>query len=164
MLGQVKKVSITGERNDDLSSRDRPLLDSEIRERTDQLLLAAAEVDYQEDIIRQREEGINHIRRDVNQIHDLFQDMAMHVSTQGEMLDNIEVNVTNARDQTGDANEQLRAANRRSPTARKTIMQFLILGLLLLIIILMLKSLIDPRVADDATVVASFFQTSIFQT
>ena len=164
MLGQVKKVSITGERNDEISHSERPLLESEIRERTDQLLLAAAEIDYQEDVIRQREEGINHIQRDVNQIHNLFQDMAMHVATQGEMLDNIEANVTSARDQTGQANNQLRAANQRAPSARKTAAQFLILALMLVIIILMLKSLLSPGTVADFFGSVTLFPTSTVQT
>lgn len=144
MLGRVKKVSISGERNDEGTGQERPLLESEARERTDQLLIAAAEIDYQEDIIRQRAEGINDIQRDVNQIHGLFQDMAVHVSQQGEMLDNIEVNVTNARDQTGQAREQLERANRRGPSARKTIMQFLLLLLLFIILIALFRTLLHP--------------------
>jgi t-SNARE complex subunit (syntaxin) len=144
MLGQVKKVSVAGEKDDDIQTTRRPLLDAEVRERTDELLLAAAEVDYQEEIVRQREEGINHIQRDVNKIHDLFQDVAMHVTQQGEMLDNIEANVTNARDETGAANQQLLHASRRAPSARQNFLCFLLILFIILVAVAMVKGVLAP--------------------
>jgi t-SNARE complex subunit (syntaxin) len=141
MLGQVRKVAIAGDSSNDVDSHDKPLLESEIRERTDQLLLAVAEVDYQENLIRERQEGINIIHRDVNTIHNLFLDVASHVSAQGESLDHIESNVTNARDQTSQANEQLSVASRRAPSRRKTCLQFLLLVLLFFVMAGMFKSL-----------------------
>ena len=146
MLGQVKKVSIAGERDDLEPGNDRLLSESEVRQRTDQLLLASAEIDYQEDLIRQREEGINTIQRDVNTINRLFQDVAVHVTNQGEMLDNIEANVTNARDQTSLANRELSSENRRSPSAKRTFFQFLILLILLIVVVLMIRSLFHPYI------------------
>ncbi len=146
MMGQVKKVSLAGEREDIEQGNERLLTESEVRQRTDELLLASAEIDYQEDLIRQREEGINTIQRDVNTINRLFQDVAVHVTNQGEMLDHIESNVTNARDQTSQANRELTAANRRSPSAKRTLLQFLILLILLILIILMIRSLFHPYV------------------
>lgn len=140
MLGQVRKVALSGERDDHLQN-ERPLLESEKRERTDQLLLAAAEIEYQEDIIREREEGINAIHRDVNTIHSLFQDIATHVTTHGEMLDHIESNVTAARDETSRANDELQRASRRGPSGRKTLAQFLLLLLLFVILLVLFKQL-----------------------
>lgn len=134
-------MALAGDSSNDVGSHDKPLLESEIRERTDQLLLAVAEVDYQENLIRERQEGINVIHRDVNTIHNLFLDVASHVSAQGETLDHIESNVTNARDQTNQANEQLSVATRRAPSRRKTCLQFLLIVLLFLVMAAMLKSL-----------------------
>ena len=144
MIGQVKKVALSGERGDVETGQERLLSDPEIRERTDELLLASAEIDYQEDLVRQRGEGITSIQRDVNTINRLFQDVATHVSNQGEMLDNIEANVTSARDQTSLANRELSTANRRGPTAKRTFLYFLLLLLLLLFMILLMRSLVYP--------------------
>lgn len=141
MLGQVRKVALAGDSSNDVGSHDKPLLESEIRERTDQLLLAVAEVDYQENLIRERQEGINVIHRDVNTIHNLFLDVASHVSAQGETLDHIESNVRNARDQTSQANEQLSVATRRAPSRRKTCLLFLLLVLLFFVMAAMFKSI-----------------------
>lgn len=144
MLGQVKKVSVAGDENDSIDNNARPLLESDIRERTDELLLAAAEVDYQEELIRQRGEGISNIHRDVTQIHGLFQDMSLHVSQQGQMLDNIEANLTVASDRTRNANEQLTTAARRIPNARQNCMRALLLVILLLFMVLMFRALLVP--------------------
>lgn len=154
MLGQVKKVSVAGEKDDDIQATSRPLLDAEVRERTDELLLAAAEVDYQEEIVRQRGEDINHIQRDVNKIHDLFQDVAMHVSQQGEMLDNIEAHVSNARDETGGAYEQLLHASRRAPRARQNFLCFLLILFVILVAAAIAKGVVAPpfiRMGLDGT-------------
>jgi t-SNARE complex subunit (syntaxin) len=142
MLGRVQKVSVAGERSDNLSPRNRPTLhEDEQRNVTDQMLMVAAEVDIQEELIRQRETGINTIQRDVNRIHDLFQDVALHVSDQGQVLDNIEANVASAADRTRNANDQLISANRRRGTTRQNLLCLLLISILILILILMIKSL-----------------------
>lgn len=145
MLGQVKKVSISGERSDIEQGSERPLLEAEIRERTDQLLLASAEVDYQEELIRQRQEGINSIQRDVTTINRLFQDVSTHVAAQGEMLDHIEANVTNARDQTSRATQELTSATRRGPSGRRTCVHLLVIAILILVLLAMFRALFQPR-------------------
>jgi hypothetical protein len=145
MLGQVKKVSISGERSDIEQGHDQPLLESEIRERTDQLLLASAEIDYQEEMIRQRQEGINTIQRDVTTINRLFQDVAVHVSAQGEMLDHIEANVTNARDETERATQELSSASRRAPSGRRTCVHLIVVVVLILVLLAMIRALFLPH-------------------
>ena len=137
---------MAGERNDDTDHRDRPLLDEEERrDVTDQMLLAAAEVDFQEEIIRHRGAGIESIQRDVHRIHDLFQDVAVHVSDQGQTLDHIEANVTSAADRTREANQQLNAANRRQGTTRQNLLCLLLISLLILVLLAMIKSLFRPN-------------------
>jgi t-SNARE complex subunit (syntaxin) len=152
MLGRVQKISVAGERNDDLPPRDRPLLDEDERRNvTDQMLLAAAEVDFQEEIIRQREAGINNIQRDVHRIHDLFQDVAIHVTDQGQVLDHIEANFASAADRTRNANDQLIAANRRRGSTRQNMFCLLLISILILIVLLMIKSLFRASLSTTLT-------------
>ena len=152
MLGQVRKVSVAGDKNDETPSMGQPLLDeSEKRDRTNQMLLAAAEIDYQEDIIRERESGINHIHRDVNRINQLFQDVAIHVTQQGESLDHIEANVTSARDQTANANRQLRTASERGPSVRRNLFCLLLVFVLILFVIVLLKISLSPLAINGPT-------------
>jgi t-SNARE complex subunit (syntaxin) len=144
MLGRVQKVSVSGE-HIDVNSAQRVLIDDdERRQATDQMLLAAAEIDYQEEIIRQREAGINNIQRDVHRVHELFQDVAIHVSHQGQTLDHIEANVTSARDRTGEANTQLSLANRRGGGTRQNLLCLVLIAILILILLVMIKSLFKP--------------------
>ena len=138
MLGQIRKVSLSGEGHDG-SVEEQPFLDEDERLVTDELLLAAAEIDYQEDVIRQREVGINNIQKDVTKINELFQDVALHVTRQGEALDNIEANVTSARDRTSQAAEQLVVANRRAPSTRKNLMCMMLIVLVFIVFIGILK-------------------------
>lgn len=144
MLGKVQNVSLAGEHDDPVTNSARPLLDDNELRATDQMLLAVAELDYQEDIVRQREAGIQGIQRDVNTIHGLFQDVAMHVSHQGQMLDSIEANVEAASDRTREANSQLDAANRRAPSTRRNIKCMLVMVFLILIILILFKDMFKP--------------------
>lgn len=161
MLGKVQKVSIAGENNDNVADSSKPLLDDEaaLRE-TNQMLLAVAELDYQEDLVRQREAGIQGIQRDVNTIHGLFQDVAVHVSHQGQMLDSIEANVAAASDRTREANSQLAAANRQAPSTRRNLKCILIMLLMIIIILVLLKDLIFPR---NLYVLDRFIGSSVFR-
>ncbi|KAF4671354.1 Nin1 binding protein [Perkinsus chesapeaki] len=83
---------------------------------TDALLLSMAELDLQEDIIREREEGIRNIHSDIVAIRGLFQEVAWHVTEQGQVIDNIETNMGQAALRTGQANRELAIA---SETVRK---------------------------------------------
>lgn len=140
MLGSVKKVSRAGRNDDGPNGSSSSLLDAGKQEVTDQLLLAAAQIDYQEDIVRQRGEGINGIQKDLTKINGLFQDMALNVSSQGEMLDHIEANVTSARDRTAQASTELASANRRSPSTRRNLLCLILILLLFVVLIGLLKA------------------------
>jgi len=150
MLGRVQRVSVAGEHNDDVTNPERALLqEADRKQATDNMLLAAAEIDYQEEIIRQREAGINNIQRDVHRVHELFQDVALHVTNQGQTLDHIEANVTSARDRTSEANEQLTDANRRGGTTRQNFLCLLLIVILILVVLAMIRSLFKPSWPDS---------------
>ncbi|EER18479.1 hypothetical protein Pmar_PMAR005422 [Perkinsus marinus ATCC 50983] len=84
-----------------------------VEDPTDALLLSMAELDLQEDIIREREEGIRNIHSDIVAIRGLFQEVAWHVSEQGQVIDNIETNMGQAAHRTGQANRELAIASER---------------------------------------------------
>jgi t-SNARE complex subunit (syntaxin) len=138
---------MSGDKTDEVETSLIHVTESEIKERTDELLLASAEVDYQEELIRDRSQGISNIQRDVNTINRLFQDVSAHVSHQGDMLEHIETNVTNARDQTQRATHELATASRRSPSGRRTCLQLLVVLFLVLVALALLRSLLRPSVS-----------------
>jgi len=89
------------------------------------------ETDFNESLIREREEGIKDIEKTVKEVHEIFVDLSNLVSEQGEMIDNIESNVETSVDQTSKGVEELRAASKYQRSART---KMCILALILVII------------------------------
>ncbi|KAI6859822.1 t-SNARE [Hortaea werneckii] len=95
------------------------------------------EVDFQESLIIERESEIRNIEQSVGELNELFRDVAHMVHEQGTNLDVIADNVTNTRDDTRNADSQLRTASRHQKSARgKMCCLLLILMVVLTIIIL----------------------------
>jgi len=104
----------------------------------EQLRLAdQSEVDFQESLIIERESEIRNIEQSVGELNELFRDVAHMVHEQGQSLDIISDNVTNVRDDTRGADEQLRTASRHQKSARnKACCLLLILAVILTVVIL----------------------------
>ncbi|EMC96942.1 hypothetical protein BAUCODRAFT_32688 [Baudoinia panamericana UAMH 10762] len=95
------------------------------------------EVDFQESLIIERENEIRNIEQSVGELNELFRDVAHMVHEQGGQLDIISENVTQTRDDTKNADQQLRTASRHQKSARgKMCCLLLILVVVLTIIIL----------------------------
>jgi len=69
--------------------------------------------------IQDKHKDILKLERSVQTIHQMFVDMAMLVQQQGEMLDNIELNVQEAVDYVKKANKQLDKAKKQHIKSRK---------------------------------------------
>ncbi|OQN98984.1 hypothetical protein B0A48_14844 [Cryoendolithus antarcticus] len=96
-----------------------------------------AEVDFQETLIIEREVEIQNIERNVAELNELFRDVAHMVHEQGQSLDIISENVTSTRDDTRNADQQLRTASRHQKSARgKACCLLMILVIVLVVIIL----------------------------
>lgn len=104
----------------------------------EQLRLAdQSEVDFQESLIVEREAEIRNIEQSVGELNDLFRDVAHMVHEQGQQLNLIEDNVTNVRDDTQAADQQLRTASRHQRNARnKACCLLIILAVILTVVIL----------------------------
>jgi syntaxin 7 len=104
----------------------------------DQIRLAdQSEVDFQESLIVERESEIRNIEQSVSELNELFRDVATMISDQGNMLDTIDVNVMNTRDDTRNADQQLRTASRHQKSARgKACCLLVILAIILAVVIL----------------------------
>uniref|UniRef100_A0A8C2I4Y9 Syntaxin 2b n=1 Tax=Cyprinus carpio TaxID=7962 RepID=A0A8C2I4Y9_CYPCA len=72
--------------------------------------------------IESRHKDILQLESSIKELHDMFVDMAMLVETQGEMIDNIEKNVTNAVDYVGQAKVETKKAVRYQTQARREMM------------------------------------------
>jgi len=95
------------------------------------------EVDFQENLIIEREGEIRQIEQSVGELNELFRDVAHLVRDQGDMLDAIDVNIENTLTDTRGADVELRSASRYQKAARnKACCLLLIMSIVLLIVIL----------------------------
>lgn len=95
------------------------------------------EVDFQESLIVERESEIRNIEQSVGELNELFRDVAHMVSEQGQSLDIISENVTQTRDDTRNADQQLRTASRHQKSARGKACCLLIILIVVLTVIIL---------------------------
>lgn len=69
-------------------------------------------VQLNEELLAEREEGINKLTRGVEEISELFQDMSILVSQQGYQIDNIETNINNSLSHVTKANVEFKKAEK----------------------------------------------------
>jgi len=95
------------------------------------------EVNFQEQLIIEREGEIRQIEQSVGELNELFRDVAHIVREQGDVIDAIDVNVENTLNDTRGADVHLRSASRYQKAARnKACCLLLILAIVLIIIVL----------------------------
>lgn len=93
-----------------------------------------------EDVIAEREQGINNIHRTVNEVSEIFQDLALLVTEQGDHIDNIQTNIESAAAQTSRGVRELAKANRSQKRARSRLCCLALSMIVLLVVfILVLK-------------------------
>lgn len=86
-----------------------------------------AQVDDQSAFIEEREEGIKQLESTMLEVNDIFKDLGNIVTEQGEMLDNIEYNMTATSTHVENGTEQLGKASRYQKKARKKMMCLLVI-------------------------------------
>ena len=122
---QQSAQSPTGERQQQAQLMDEPQLAQQ------------DEVDFQENLIIEREGEIRQIEQSVGELNELFRDVATIVREQGDQLDVIDVNVENTLTDTRGADTELRSASRYQKAARnKACCVLLIMGIVLIFVII----------------------------
>ncbi|KAL7273104.1 SNAP receptor [Rhizina undulata] len=103
-----------------------------------QLALAdQSEVEFQETLIAEREGEIREIEQGITELNEIFRDLGTMVTAQGEMIDNIEQNVSNAAVSTKAADRELTQAARYQKGARnRACCLLLILAIVFTVILL----------------------------
>ncbi|XP_041719361.1 syntaxin-2 isoform X2 [Coregonus clupeaformis] len=89
--------------------------------------------------IESRHQDIIRLESSIRELHAMFMDMAMLVENQGDMVNNIEKNVSNAAEYIGRAKEETKKAVRYQKKSRRKLFWLAIcvaLGLLILVIII----------------------------
>ncbi|KDP25844.1 hypothetical protein JCGZ_22874 [Jatropha curcas] len=92
--------------------------------------------------IQERHDAVKEIEKKLLDLHQIYLDMAVLVEAQGEILDNIESQVTNAVDHVQSGTEALKVAKSLQRRSRKCMMISIIL--LLIIAIIIVLSIVKP--------------------
>lgn len=97
-------------------------------------------VTYNEALIEERDQGIAEIGQQINEVHEIFQDLAVLVHDQGEMVDDIDQNITRTAQHTEEANTQLQSAERHQRASRRRMCFILaVVGFILAVLVVVLS-------------------------
>lgn len=100
-------------------------------------LAPQSDVDFQSNLIIEREAEIRQIEQSVGELNELFRDVATMVHEQGTQLETIEGNVVQTAEDTRGADTELRKAYKHQKSARnKACCLLLILAIVLIVIVL----------------------------
>ncbi len=93
--------------------------------------------------IKDRHEEIIKLEKSIKELHQLFLDMAVLIDQQGEMLDRIEFNVSNAEDYTAEAAVQLNSAlsYQRSARKKKLICLAIVIAIIIAVVVILIIKL-----------------------
>lgn len=109
----------------------------QLQEQENLQLAAQDDVDFQDALIREREQEIQNIEQGVSDLNVLFQQVAQIVTEQGEQLNTITDNVEDVYASTQNADYELRQASRYQKNARsKMCVLLIVLAVILTIIVL----------------------------
>ncbi|CAH8544155.1 unnamed protein product [Dicrocoelium dendriticum] len=96
--------------------------------------------------IEARHEDILKLEKSISELHELFQDLATLVSTQGDLIDTIQHNVNATRDHVEVAKQAThKAVEYKTKSRKKLIIICSVVGVILLIVILSLIGTLVPR-------------------
>eukprot|EP00123_Amoebidium_parasiticum_P009885 comp19764_c2_seq1/m.23646 comp19764_c2_seq1/g.23646 ORF comp19764_c2_seq1/g.23646 comp19764_c2_seq1/m.23646 type:complete len:297 (-) comp19764_c2_seq1:67-957(-) len=93
------------------------------------------EVEYNEAIIAEREEGIERIHTEILQVNEIFRDLGTMVSEQGAQLDHIEANLSSTNNTTAKGLQDLTEAQKHQRKARGKLCCILFVALVVAMIL-----------------------------
>merc|ERR1712216_282075 len=98
-------------------SEQQSLLQS-ARGRRQELVRNEGEMEFNNALIEEREQGILEIQQQIGEVNEIFQDLAVLVNEQGQMIDDIEANIVSTAVRTKDAQRELTKADKSQKAAR----------------------------------------------
>jgi len=129
----------TGDLDDEGGERSGLLEREREREKREELIQVDQELHFTEALIHEREQGIKDIERSVHDVNEIFRDLAVLISDQGNALDDIESGIVNTQQQSETAASELKKAAANQKRARRTmfclVTVLLLVGILVVLII-----------------------------
>lgn len=111
-------------------------------------LVPDSELEYQEQVIQEREGEIREIESGILELNEIFRDLGTIVTEQQSMLDNIESNVISIANDTQGASEELVQAHNYQRKAGRRMLCLLLIFIVVLAIVLLAVSKQHPAEAD----------------
>eukprot|EP00658_Telonema_sp_P-2_P065304 TRINITY_DN54575_c0_g1_i1.p1 TRINITY_DN54575_c0_g1~~TRINITY_DN54575_c0_g1_i1.p1 ORF type:complete len:293 (-),score=66.14 TRINITY_DN54575_c0_g1_i1:218-1096(-) len=103
-------------------------------------------IQYNENLIAERDEDVKHMEQSIGEINDIFKDLAIMIDDQGRNLGNIEDYITSTSDNTTAATEEVQLALQQQTKSRK---RTCLLVLILLIAIVVLILIVSHSLSSD---------------
>lgn len=126
--------------SDTLGLQQGQVLELEQTQLLQQEMVTDSEIEFQEQLIQEREGEIEEIEQGITELNEIFRDLATIVSDQGSMINNIESNVISVANNTRGASEELVTANnyQRKAARRMTclLMVFVVVFMVVLLAVL----------------------------
>eukprot|EP00050_Salpingoeca_kvevrii_P006085 m.287348 g.287348 ORF g.287348 m.287348 type:complete len:280 (+) comp11757_c0_seq1:59-898(+) len=120
---RARTASFRAQRDDDMDDQ-RALIDDHRRREQEQL---DEQIDINEALIEEREQGIQAIERDMMEINDIFRDLNTAVVDQGVILDHIESNMFSTSNNVERGTQELTKASHYQKKARNKMMCLLVI-------------------------------------
>ncbi|GAQ81536.1 Syntaxin/epimorphin family [Klebsormidium nitens] len=110
-----------------------------VQQQRQEVLNLEADLDYNEALIVEREEGIRDIQGQILEVHETFKDLAQLVQEQGSSIDLIDSNLVSTDESMIRANKELRGAAKRQKSNASTaccLMVFFSLALIIIVFVM----------------------------
>eukprot|EP00877_Chromochloris_zofingiensis_P005278 jgi/Chrzof1/14751/Cz09g14170.t1 len=96
-------------------------------------------ISYNEALIEERDQGISEIQRQIGEVNEMFQDLAVLINDQGQQLQTLDSHIANTAERTREGQQELVKAERSQRSARnKCLMLWVVAAVVLSIILVML--------------------------
>jgi len=119
---------------EDEEDEQQSLIEAQKRQQLQQL---DSDSEFQTAIISEREEGIKEIERSIQEVNDIFVDLATLVNEQAPMIDNIESHIDSAVYATGKGVVELRKASEYQDSARTKMCCIIVIILIIVAIVVL---------------------------
>ena len=101
-------------------------------------MLLDNQIDHHDVLIAEREEGIREIQGQIAEVRDIFQDLAVLVNEQGDMVNDIESNIISSHGHTQQAGKELIKAASHQKSARNRMCMIAVIMVVVIIVIVLL--------------------------
>mmetsp|Transcript_33668 Transcript_33668/g.72821 ORF Transcript_33668/g.72821 Transcript_33668/m.72821 type:complete len:283 (+) Transcript_33668:254-1102(+) len=106
-------------------------------ERMESQLLMDNQINHHDVLISEREEGIREIQGQIAEVGEIFQDLAVLVNEQGDMVNDIESNIVSSHGHTEQAQRELVKAASHQKSARNRMCMIMIIMIVVLVILVL---------------------------